>query len=408
MTKQLTIKDITAAQARIAPHLLVTPISASHAFSTENRKVYLKWDNQHITGSFKERGARNFLECLTEEERSQGVVAASAGNHALALSYHASQLNINCSIIMPIHAPFVKVQRTKSYGAVVQQEGKTFDEAVSFATEKVNKEGGILVPAYNHRNIIAGQGVCGLEMLEQLPELDSIVVPIGGGGLISGIALAVKEKKPDVHVIGVQSAWAHDAREKGFAGGQLSSLSIADGIAVKTIGTETAPLIDRYVDEIVTVTEGEIATAVMRLLEEQHTVVEGAGAAGLAGYFQIVESKLPRRCKHTVIEICGSNIDLNLLSRLIERRQSQLDRLLDLKASVPDRPGSLEVLVKHVAEQGGNVLRVLHDRSYSAVPGNVDIEMVIEVAGPIHRKKIVQALEAQHILLTVRDNIACK
>lgn len=402
MEQLITIKDIEEARGRVASTLEITPLTRSDAFSTDRRSVYLKWDNRLTTGSFKERGACNFLMQLSDSDKGRGVFAASAGNHALALSHHARRLGISCTIVMPVHAPLVKVQRTRASGAQVHLKGTTFDEAVAYATEMVEQSGGLFVPAFNHAHIIAGQGVCGLEILEQFPDLDSVIVPVGGGGLISGIAMAIKEKKKDVFVLGVQSEWAARARKLAHNNGPLSSSSIADGIAVKTIGTLTTPLIDSYVDEIVTVSESEIARAIMALLEREHAVVEGAGAAGIAA---LLKNALPRRCKRTVVEICGSNIDLNLLSRLIERHQSECNRLLDLQVSVPDRPGSLEVLVKAVAEERGNVLQVLHDRSFSQVPGNVDIELVIEVADEQHRQKIIDSLREKRIALTVRENL---
>jgi threonine dehydratase len=290
---------------------------------------------------------------------------------------------------MPAAAPLVKVERCRKLGAeitLVETLSAALDQAKSLAVEK----GLTLVPPFDHPNIIAGQGVAALEILEQASDVDSIIVPIGGGGYSAGIATVIKAKRPDIFILGVCSEWAMQVRtnpllhQKKFV-----PSSIADGIAVKTIGSITGPIIDKLVDKVVSVSETTIARAIISLLEFEHAVVEGAGAAAFAA---LREGLLPDHCKKPVVMVCGSNIDMNLLSRLIELNMAERGRLLRVSIALPDRPGSLNAVTTLVAAEGANILQVLHDRFYARLPGNVEITVVMEVRDRTHADTIVQRL----------------
>jgi threonine dehydratase len=386
--------DIQAATKLIRPHLEVTPLLRSNVFSEMcARDVHIKWDNTHRTGSFKERGALHALLRLSPEEQAKGVITASAGNHALALSFHARRLNIPCTVVMPVRAPLVKVQSAHNYGAEVILHGDTFDEAYQHAIFLAEKTSRRRIPPYDDVDVVAGQGSCGIEIHEQLPEVDAVFVPVGGGGLISGIAIALKELRPRVKIIGVQSEWAVQHRSAPTPSAQLPSLppaTIADGIAVKRIGQITKPIIEQQVDTLLTASESSIAQAVVHYIEHEHTVIEGAGAAALAG---LLSYKLPREIQRIVVLACGSNIDINVLSRLLERDMGERGRLLHLKLSVPDKPGSLSFVTSIMAREGANILEVIHDRSFSKLPGNVDITFELEVRNKDHGAQILAALK---------------
>ncbi len=335
---------------------------------------------------------------LEPEQRAQGVCAASAGNHALALSYHAQQLGIPCLIVMPKHAPLVKVQSTKNRGAEVLLDGDTFQESYAIAEKLSRERGRIFVPPFDHPLIIAGQGTAGLEIAQSGIDFDSVIVPCGGGGLLSGIATALKSLKPECFILGVQSEWAVQHRSPHYAKPTMvfADTSIADGIAVKTLGHYTEPIIERLVDSVVTVSENLIARSIISFLENERSVVEGAGAAGLAA---ILGDHLPERYQKPVIMVCGSNIDVNLLSRLIEWDMGERDRLVRINVSVPDRPGSLSAIAGVIAQLGGNVLEVNHDRSFSHIPGNVDIAFLIEVRSIDHKIELLGEMRAKGIVV---------
>ncbi|MBX7143729.1 MAG: threonine ammonia-lyase [Oligoflexia bacterium] len=388
----VSLDDIIVAQAKIRTLIPISPLTHSPNFSDlVGHEVYFKWDNKLKTGSFKERGAANVLLSLDQAARSSGVCAASLGNHALALSYHSAKLGVPCVIIMPSSAPLVKVQSTRATGAEVILHGNTFDEAYQYAQTLALERGLFFVPAFDHPLVIAGQGTAGLEMLEQLDSFDSVVIPVGGGGLASGIATAIKARRPDVHVVGVRSQWVMHARQHANATPQplLPPTTIADGIAVKVPGKVTAPLLEKVLDQTIVVSESEIADAVIRMLELERVVVEGAAAAGVAA---LLKKCLPPHCKRTVLEISGSNIDMNVLSRLIERDMGEKQRLLRLDVAVPDRPGSLHTITGIIARTGANVLQVSHDRSFSHIPGNVDITFMLEVRDQLHKDAIIKNL----------------
>jgi len=382
----VTIDDIIKARERISPHLPPTPLSISPQLSElAGLEIHVKWENYHRTGSFKERGACNFLYQLNSSERRRGVCAASLGNHALALSYHSKKAGIPCRLVMPATAPLIKVESCRNNGAEIIQVGGTFMEAYDAALDLAKETRAHFVSAFDDARIVAGQGTCGLEILEQLSEFDAIIVPMGGGGLLSGIALAIKHSRPKTFILGVHSDWVTkppiNKENQIFAGS-----SIADGIAVKRPGNVTLPIIEKHVDACVSLSEDEIASSIIHFLEAERSVVEGAGAVGIGA---ILKGALPRHLTKAVVIVSGSNIDMNLLSRLIERDMAKRGRLLQLKVSVPDRPGSLHILTGILAKSGANVLEVMHDRSSTDIPGNVEITFLVEVRNSDHKRAVV-------------------
>jgi threonine dehydratase len=384
----VSLEDITSAASRLASTLPVTPLTYSPILSRElKREVHLKWENRLFTGSFKERGALNFLLTLDEESRKRGVCAASAGNHARALSYHAQVLKIPCTLVMPTTAPLVKVESSRAQGAEIILHGEAFHEALQHALGVAKSRKLTFVPAYDHPAIIAGQGTVGLEIASQLPAADAIVVPVGGGGLAAGSAIALRAKLPKCYLLGVQSSFRQDLARASKS--SIRPMSIADGIAVKSIGDLPKDILESHLDQIVTVSENSIAHALVRLLEWEHAVVEGAGAAAVAA---LLEGLLPEHLRTVVLIISGSNIDTNLLSRLIDRSMAESGRLLRLQVAVPDRPGALRSITKLLADHGANIVQVVHDRSFSALPGNVDITLQLEVRNFAHQKELIAAL----------------
>lgn len=397
----LTFEDIESAYLRIREVLPPTPLTFSPILSEIcGRDIFVKWDNRQRTGSFKERGAVNVLAHLTAEQRARGVCAASAGNHALALSYHAARSHVPCVIVMPIGAPLVKVQATRATGAEVILFGSTFDEAYEHALSLAHERGAEFISAFDDIRVIAGQASAGMEILDQIESFDSVVVPIGGGGLASGIAAALKHERPATFVMGVASQWAVDMRNSSHAPSsrKFSPATIADGIAVKRVGAITGPMVKRLVDHVVTVSEAQIARAIIVLLETERVVAEGAGAAGLAG---LLSHQLPSTCTRTVLLVCGSNIDMSLLARLIEREMAERGRLLRMQVSVPDRPGLLHALSGIIASCGANVVQVYHDRSLSIQPGNVAITFRVEVRDSSHRDEVTGALRDAGVELRI-------
>lgn len=382
--------DLADALARVRSALPVTPLTKSPGLSALcGHEIWIKWDNKFHTGSFKERGAVNVLENLSIAERNTGVCAASAGNHALALSYHAQRLSIPCTIVMPLSAPLVKVTSTRNTGARVVLHGRNFDEAYEHAEQICRDEGLQFISPFDDERIIAGQSTSGQEIADQLPDADYIVVPVGGGGLLSGIGLALKHRGISAKLIGVQSEWVVEGRAGGHATSLIAPVTIADGIAVKRVGRITGPLVAALADQLVTVTEEQVAESITRILEHERTVIEGAGAAALAA---VLGGCIPNTDKKVVVLACGSNIDMNVLSRLIDRDMGLHQRLLRVAISVPDRPGSLAAITRLLAEKNANVLEVLHNRAFSQIPGNVKIEFLLEVREHKHAEEVLNAL----------------
>jgi threonine dehydratase len=348
-----------------------------------------------MTGSFKERGAANLLLQLDAGERRRGVVAASAGNHGLAVAFHAARLGIPATIVMPTYAPLIKVTSARRYGAEVILHGADYDEAYEQAQTLVRERGAVFVHAFDDARVVAGQGTLGLELLEQLSEIDAVLVPVGGGGLIGGVALAIKAHRPDVRVIGVQSA-AVPAMERALAAHERVSVpagaTIADGIAVRRVGHVTFPLAARHVDSVVTVDEEELANAILLLLEIEKTVVEGAGAAPLAA---LLHRPLGLAGGRVVLVLSGGNIDVTMLARIIERGLVKDGRLVRLLVVLQDRPGALARLTALIADERANILHIDHDRAFSRQPiGSSEVELTLETSGRKQIDALKQRLEA--------------
>ena len=391
----VSLADIQAARARIRDSIALTPAPYSETLSRHaDNTLYLKMENLHRTGSFKERGALNRILLMTGDERSRGVITASAGNHAQAVAYHASKRGIRVQICMPVLTPLVKVTATRNHGAEVILHGNSFDEAVDEARRRCDAEGLVFLHAFNDDAVIAGQGTIGLELLDQVPDLEAVVVPVGGGGLLGGIACAIREQRPEVRMVGVETARVPSIKQALIEHHPVlvpAASTIADGIAVRQVGELTFPLFEKYVDEIVTVEEEEIAKAILWLLEKEKTLAEGAGAAGIAA---MLAKKTSLRGKKVVVLICGGNIDVTLLSRIIERGLVKDGRLMRLRVQLPDHPGGLHRLTGIFAQQRANVVQVTHDRAYFGVNlGDTIIDITVETRGPDHILELMDALK---------------
>jgi threonine dehydratase len=394
LSQSVTLSSIQAARARIGDAIHCSPCQLSHYLSElTGLPLHLKLENLQRTGSFKERGALNKLLMLTEAERKRGVMAASAGNHAQGVAFHATAHGIRAQIVMPLTTPLVKVAATREFGAEVVLHGATYDEACDEAIRRCSLEGCTFIHPFDDVDVIAGQGTIGLELLEQVPDLEAIVVPIGGGGLIGGIACALKETNPKIRVVGVETEKLPSmlrARETGAPVTLAAEATIADGIAVRRAGDLTLPLVTRYVDEIVTVDDEEIASAILLLLEQEKTLAEGAGAAALAA---IVQSKVNLRHRRTVVLVCGGNIDVTLLAKIIERGLVKDGRLVRIRVYLQDRPGALHQLTHILARERANIVETLHNRAYYGVSlGETVIDVTIETRGATHITAISHAL----------------
>ncbi len=392
----IELSDIQAALGRIRADIRVSPCPRSEAFSgLTHNTIFLKLDNQQRTGAFKERGALNKLLTLNPEERARGVIAASAGNHAQGVAYHAGRHGIRARIFMPLPTPLTKVSATRAYGAEVVLDGANYDEAFAKAAENARQDGLTLIHAFDDDTVIAGQGTLGLEILEQHPSIEIIVAPIGGGGLIGGIGCAVKESNPKVRVFGVQPAKLPSMKAAVAEGKPVTlkaATTIADGIAVRRAGDRTLPLVQKYVDDIVTVEEEEIANAILLLLEREKTLAEGAGAAALAA---VLNRKLPLEGKKVAVLVCGGNIDVTLLARIIERGLVKDGRLVRLRVHLPDYPGALYRLTGILADHRANIVETAYDRAYHGVNlGDTAIDITMETRGPDHIAELLAALLA--------------
>lgn len=393
----VSLPEIQAARERLGEAIYKTPCARSEMLSRQTgQSIFLKLENLQMTGSFKERGALNRIATLTPEQAAKGVVAASAGNHAQGVAYHATRRGIRSVIVMPLATPLVKVQATRGFGAEVILHGANYDEACEDATRRARTEGMIFIHPFDDPLVIAGQGTIGLELLEQIEGLEAVVVPIGGGGLIGGIACAVKSLRPEVRVVGVQTSRLPSMQRALRAGGPTTlepATTIADGIAVRRAGDLTYPLVQRYVDEIVTVDEDEIASAILTLLEREKTLAEGAGAAALAAVLQR-RTGLPAYTKIAVL-VCGGNIDVTLLSRIIERGLVQDGRLIRLRIHLLDRPGALADLTAIISQHRANIVDTLHNRAYYGVNlGDTVIDITMETRGREQVEELLLALTA--------------
>ena len=394
----ITLPDIEEAFRRIDESIYRTPCSRTEHFPEAGcSALFLKRENLQRTGSFKERGALNKLLGLNPEERARGIIAASAGNHAQGVAYHAGRLGVDTTIVMPERTPLIKVTRTRSFGARVVLSGANFDEAYAEALRIQEREGRTFVHPFDDPLIMAGQGTIALELMEQNPFLEMVVVPVGGGGLISGIACALKETNPRIQIVGVQTAAIPSmiaSREAGVRTEVPTASTIADGISVKRPGQHTFEVIQKYVDDLVTVDEEEIANAILLLLERDKAVVEGAGAVGLAA---LLNGRIPKaKGRKVAVVLSGGNIDVNVISRIIERGLLKDGRLVRLVVRIADRPGMLAKLVSAVAEQGANVTEIYHNRIYSKTSlGEVAVEVTLETRGRTHVNELVGLLQAK-------------
>jgi len=393
----ITLADVKAAAARISKSIYLSPCARSETFSQlTGNSVHLKLDNLQRTGAFKERGALNKLLTLSTTERERGVIAASAGNHAQGLAYHAGRCGIHALICMPLTTPLTKVSATKSYGAEVILHGANYDDACEEAARLGQQQNLIFVHPFDDDAVIAGQGTLGLELLQQYPQMEVVVVPIGGGGLIGGVGCAIKESNPKVRVVGVQTARLPSMKVAVTEGKPVTlapAATIADGIAVRRAGERTLPLVQKYVDDIVTVDEEEIANAVLLLLEREKTLAEGAGAAGLAA---LINHKVQQLAgKNVAVVVCGGNIDVTLLSRIIERGLVKDGRLVRLRVHLPDYPGALHKVTGVLAQHRANIVETSYDRAYYGVNlGDTAIDITMETRGPEHIAELRSALEA--------------
>lgn len=394
MMRWPTLDDVRQAEAALAGITYRTPLQeSSYVNDLIGSRVFFKLENLQRSGSFKLRGAYNRIRHLTPEELTRGVIAASAGNHAQGVALAAGLVGTTAVIVTPEGASLNKIEATRSYGAEVRQVGESFDDAVREAERIARETGRVLIHAFNDPLIIAGQGTIGLEMLDERATLDTLVVPIGGGGLIAGIALAAKARHPRIKVIGVQAAGAPAMVESVKTGKLLPAPSvrtIADGIAIKRPGDITFAMIQHYVDDLVTVDEHDISRAILIFLERSKLLVEGAGAVGLAA---LLAGKIPVGNQAIATVVSGGNIDVTLLSRIIEKGLVEEGRQLHLATVIPDRPGQLSRVLDLVASLKANVIRVSHERWDPGIaPVDVSVRLVVETRNVAHRQEILDAL----------------
>jgi threonine dehydratase len=390
----VTLADVQAARGRIRDAVYLTPCARSEMLSRVSRcQAWLKLDHLQMTGAYKERGALNKLLTLGGPERARGLIAASAGNHAQAVAYHAGRLAVAATIVMPETTPIMKVANTRGHGARVVLHGSNYDEAYAEARRLEREEGMTFVHPFDDEVVIAGQGTVGLEVLEQVPDLDAVVVPVGGGGLVSGIAVAVKALAPSVRVVGVQTE-ALPCMQAALENDEIVTLeaasTIADGIAVKRAGEITFEHVRRLVDEIVTVSEEEIASAILYLLEKEKSVVEGAGAVGVAAmmHHRLAGIEGKRICA----VISGGNIDVNVIARVIERGLVKDGRLVRIDIKLLDKPGQLAKVSTVISHHKANVIEVHHSRAFTERLGDTRLLLTLETRGPEHVEEILRAL----------------
>lgn len=400
----VTIADIWAAARTIEGQVVHTPaIHAARLSADLGLELYLKLENMQATGSFKERGAINKLASLSPEQRAAGVIAMSAGNHAQALAYHAMRMGIPATVVMPDFAPVTKIERTEAFGARVVLSGDTLDASAVAAMKIAEDEGLTLVHPYDDERIIAGQGTIGLELMAQRPGLEVLIVPIGGGGLISGIALAAKALKPSIEIYGVEAAFypsMHQAINElpAHSGGH----TLADGIAVKNPGRLTREIIKRCVSDILVVDEGAIESGIAALAEKQKMVAEGAGAAGIAALLSYPDRFIGRQVG---VVICGGNIDNRILAGVLTRGLVRDGRMASLRIQITDRPGVLARIATIIGESGGNIIEVNHQRHFQNIPvRNAEIDALIETRNATHRKTVVERLKAAGFPTRVLSN----
>ena len=394
----ITYDDIVNAQKAQDDVIRKTSLTFSDTFTKlTGSKVYLKNEFEQKTGSFKLRGAYYKIKTLSEEEKKNGVVAASAGNHAQGVAFASSLEKIDCTIVMPKNASPAKVAATRGYGATVILEGKNYDESWTKAQEIAKSTGATIIHAFDDSQIISAQGVIGLEIIEQLPDVDEIYVPIGGGGLASGILTAVKSKNPSVKIIGVQSK-SFPSMKNSLDSGNLETVNggftVADGISVKTPGKQTFEIIKEMIDEIVLVDDDEILKAIFLLMERSKSVVEPAGVAGLA----YLISKKPSPGKKVVSILCGGNVDMYLLGQIVAKGLATMGRMMKIFILLKDKPGALKEVVDELATLSANIVEVVHDRLSSNVhAGTTGVTLSLETEDQKHMDELIQHLKDKDI-----------
>lgn len=391
----ITLEDIQQALKNIQGNVEHTPLVHSRTLSQLSRaEVYLKFENLQFTASFKERGALNKLLSLSKEQRESGIIAMSAGNHAQAVAYHAQRLGIPTVIVMPRFTPNVKVEHTHAFGAEVILQGDSFDEAASFCLQLAEENNLLLVHPYDDENIIAGQGTIAIEIFKDKPDLDVLIIPIGGGGLISGNAIAAKALNPDIKIIGVE-AERYPSMKSALDGvsADFGISTIAEGIAVKKPGEYTLPVIKELVDDIILVDEDSIEESVLLLLEVEKTLAEGAGAVGLAALMKYKEEF----ANHKVgIVISGGNIDMPVLETIIQRGMVRSGRMTRIRVDLRDVPGTLASATQTVEDSGANIIHVHHHRTFTEQPLQmVEVEFILQTRGKVHVSEIMRNLENQ-------------
>ncbi|MDJ1156943.1 threonine ammonia-lyase [Chelatococcus sp. SYSU_G07232] len=390
----ISFDDVLAAADIVAGQVLRTPLMPAPRLSAlTGARVFVKHENMQVTGSFKERGATVKLTGLTEDERRRGTIAMSAGNHAQAVAYHAKRLGIPATIVMPETTPLVKVENTRAHGARVVLFGETLYESAAHAREIAEAEGLVFVHPYDDPAVMAGQGTIALEMLADEPDLDVLVVPIGGGGLCSGIATGAKGVKPGIEIIGVEAA-LYPSFHNAITGEDkpIGGPTLAEGIAVKTVGTLTLPIVRSLVSDILLVDEAEIEHAVYAYATLQRTMAEGAGAAGLAAMFSEPERF---RGRTVGLVLCGGNIDARLLASVMVRELEREDRIISFRITSSDRPGLLGRITSRLGELGANILEVSHGRLFLDVPAKgVTIDLTVETRDADHTRAVLEALTA--------------
>ncbi len=397
----VTLDMIKEARRTLAPIVRHTDTILSPLFP--GREVYIKAENLQRTGSFKMRGAYNRMAALTPEERERGVIASSAGNHAQGVALAAQLLGVRATIVMPQTAPLYKITSTRNYGAEVILHGSVYDDAFAKAQEVVKTTGAVFIHPFDDPLIVAGQGTVGLEIVEDMPDVRTVVVPVGGGGVIAGIAAAIKEQKKDVRIIGVEPENAASMGASMREGKRLtlqSAATIADGIAVKTPGELPLVMCQKYVDDMVTVSEDEIAAAILDLLERGKVVSEGAGAASVAA---LLVGRVPIEGK-TIAVLTGGNIDVTMVARIIDRGLRRAGRRATLNVRIPDRPGQLGPLLDEIAAQGANLLSVTHERGRLDVPlGDVLVVLEMETQDMGHVFRVVDVVRRKKYSVTLQD-----
>lgn len=401
----LTLETIREAAAELQGEIVRTPLSHSRKLSERaDAELSFKFENLQFTGSFKDRGSLVKLRSLDREQRERGVIAMSAGNHAQAVAYRASQLGIPATIVMPLHTPNVKVERTRQFGAEVVLEGEDLAEAGDVAEGIVRDRGLTLIHPYDDERIVAGQGTVALEVLEADPDLQSLVVPVGGGGLIAGIATAAKSMRPEIEVVGVQAS-RYPSMRQALDGEPIECghSTIAEGIAVKRPGEFTLPIVRELVDDVLLVEEADLEQAVQLLLEQEKTVAEGAGAAGLACVLQHRERF---RGRSVGVVISGGNADLLNLSSIIERGLVRSGRMVWLRVEIRDVPGQLADVAQTIADSDGNIVEVYHQRAFTKLPvQSAELDVVVQTRGADHVREIIRQLEGAGFPTTVRRGV---